>query len=346
MALRQKSGKQQLVFKDGRNEDDNMPCLAADEEDATCHVLLMNDVALEQNDDEDLKKKRQKVPRAPWEKPGRSLGRPVCGAGKKKRGTTSSAQKKKQPIAPVMGYYKTVAKLFAPGDLPMPRVPQMLIEVKEEDAELRKGKMQVLGDDEEMLIEVKEEDAELRMGKIRVIGEVWCNGTLISGEGGLKKFFKRGRHLRTMPDSKQNIETEAMERLYCGFISATLKPTVSGSCFSVCRVDPRLKEEEEEEEEGGEAEEEEGEEEEYQHPVEVRTKEGDILCKFTVTSISHNQKKPDVQTHLMRLLPLSSITKLNDEGISDEVFKAWSIHTPAERLSKVVECLGMVVDGL
>ena len=97
MALRQKSSKQQLAFKDGRNEDDNMPCLAADEEDATRHVVLMNDVSLEQNDDEDLKKKRQKVPRAPWEKPGRSLGRPVCRAGKKKRRTTSSAQKKKQP---------------------------------------------------------------------------------------------------------------------------------------------------------------------------------------------------------------------------------------------------------
>ena len=206
----------------------------------------------------------------------------------------------------------------------MPRVPQMLIEVIPE------------WDNEE-------EDAELRRGKIRVIGEVWCNGTMINGEGGLKK---RGRHLRTTPDSKQNIETEAMGCLYSGFISATLKPTVSGSCFSVGHVDPRLEEEEEEEEEG-EAEEEEGEEEEYPPPMEVYTKEGDILCEFTVTSINRKQKKPDVESHLMRLLPLSDITKLNDEGIQDEVFKAWSDDTtPADHLSKVVECLGMVVDGL
>ena len=37
---------------------------------------------------------------------------------------------------------------------------------------------------------------------------------------------------------------------------------------------------------------------------------------------------------------------MNDEGIIDEVFKAESAGTMAEHLSKVVECLGMVVDGL
>jgi hypothetical protein len=293
MALRQKSSKQQLEFEDGRNEDDNMPHLA-------------DDVALE-SDDEDSKKKLKKVPRAK-EKPGRSLGRPVCRIGKKK----------KQPIAPVMGYYKTVAMLFEPGYFPMPRVPQMLIEVKEEDA-------------------------ELRMGKIQVIGEVWCGGIMINGEGGLKK---RGRHLHTTSDSKLNIDTEEMECLYSGFISATLKPTVSGSCFSVCHVDPRLEEEEGEAEEG----EEEGgeEEEEYQPPMrDMRVKEGDILCKFTVASVNRKQKKPDARTHLMRLLPLSSITKLNDEGILDEVFKAGSGGvSPADNLSQVVQCIGVVVDGL
>ena len=296
MALTRISSKQQLEFGDGRDEDDNMQLRA---ENAS------------ENDDEDLKELRE-VPIA-REKPGRSLGSPVRRVGKKQR--TKSIAQKKQPIAPVMGYYKTVAKLFKPGDFPMARVPHMLIEVKEDDA-------------------------ELRMGKIRVIGEVWCDGTVIHGEGGLKK---RGRQLHTIPDSNQNIGIEAMGCLGGGFISATLKPTVIGSCFSVCRVDPRL----EEEKQGKEEEEDEGEEEcQPLPPMKVGTKEGDILCKLTVGSINRNQKKPDVQTHLMRLLPLSVVTKLNDQGIPYEVFKAESADTPAQHLSKVVQCLGMVVDGL
>ena len=71
-----------------------------------------------------------------------------------------------------------------------------------------------------------------------------------------------------------------------------------------------------------------------------------VICKLTVGSINRNQKKPDVQTHLMRLLPLSVVTKLDDKGIPYEVFKAESADAMAKHLSKVVECLGMVVDGL
>jgi hypothetical protein len=59
--------------------------------------------------------------------------------------------------------------------------------------------------------------------------------------------------------------------------------SVSGSCLSVCHVDPRLEEEDEDEEE--EEEEEEEAEGEYQPPMEVCMKAGDILCKFTIGSI-------------------------------------------------------------
>lgn len=280
---------------------------AEDHEDNISLLAVASSESEDLNEDKPVEKKekRHTVPGARKNPGRRSVQSRVRGAGKKR--ITSSAQKK-QPIAPVMGYYKTVATLFVPGDLPVKRVPQMLIEVKEEDAE--------------------EEDAEPRMGKIRVIGEVWCDGTVIHGEGRLKK---QGRQLCTMADSKDDITSQAAGgQIWGGFISARLKPTVSGSCFSAHHVDPGLDD---------------CEEEEVRPPVEERMKNGDIICKFTVQSINRNQKKPDVETHLMRLLPLSAITKLNNQGGIPDMM--WDPRNdPESQLAKVIECLGVVVDGL
>ena len=64
--------------------------------------------------------------------------------------------------------------------------------------------------------------------------------------------------------------------MWSGFISATLKPTVSGSVFSALHVDPRLEEdcEEDEEEEEEEEEEEIYKKRKREFVIEVKMREG------------------------------------------------------------------------
>ena len=251
--------------------------------------------------------------------------KPVDGGPKRQRICASSssvlqvakndtAAHKEEPIAKVRGYYKTVATLHSEGDFPMPRLPHMLIEVREDAALLL--------------------DMQVDFNRLRVLGEVRCEGTIICGEGIVKK---RGREIQTMVVDNDNgaweLETSHNE-CYGGFISAVVTPAVSGSCFAALQVDPKLDPDTLVDSDI---------EVEPRRPLAMDTQNHDVICKFTIESFDQRQKEPLVFTHLLRPIESGAIEM---QRTLEDVFKAYSGEAPSLKLYRMVQCVGNKGDAI
>ena len=252
--------------------------------------------------------------------------KPVDGGPKRQRICASSsssvlqvakndtAAHKEEPIAKVRGYYKTVATLHSEGDFPMPRLPHMLIEVREDAALLF--------------------DMQVNFNRLRVLGEVRCCGTIICGEGIVKK---RGREIQTMVVDNDNgaweLETSHNE-CYGGFISAVVTPAVSGSCFAALQVDPKLDPDTLVDSDI---------EVEPRRPLAMDTQNHDVICKFTIESFDQRQKEPLVFTHLLRPIESGAIEM---QRTLEDVFKAYSGEAPSLKLYRMVQCVGNKGDAI
>ena len=255
--------------------------------------------------------------------------KPVDGGAKRQRICASSssssssvlqvakndtAAHKEEPIAKVRGYYKTVATLHSEGDFPMPRLPHMLIEVREDAALLL--------------------DMQVDFNRLRVLGEVRCEGTIICGEGIVKK---RGREIQTMVVDNDNgaweLETSHNE-CYGGFISAVVTPAVSGSCFAALQVDPKLDPDTLVDSDI---------EVEPRRPLAMDTQNHDVICKFTIESFDQRQKEPLVFTHLLRPIESGAIEM---QRTLEDVFKAYSGEAPSLKLYRMVQCVGNKGDAI
>ena len=225
-----------------------------------------------------------------------------------------TAAHKEEPIAKVRGYYKTVATLHSEGDFPMPRLPHMLIEVREDAALLL--------------------DMQVDFNRLRVLGEVRCEGTIICGEGIVKK---RGREIQTMVVDNDNgaweLETSHNE-CYGGFISAVVTPAVSGSCFAALQVDPKLDPDTLVDSDI---------EVEPRRPLAMDTQNHDVICKFTIESFDQRQKEPLVFTHLLRPIESGAIEM---QRTLEDVFKAYSGEAPSLKLYRMVQCVGNKGDAI
>ena len=252
--------------------------------------------------------------------------KPVDGGPKRQRICASSsssvlqvakndtAAHKEEPIAKVRGYYKTVATLHSEGDFPMPRLPHMLIEVREDAALLL--------------------DMQVDFNRLRVLGEVRCEGTIICGEGILKK---RGREIQTRVVDNDNgaweLETSHNE-CYGGFISAVVTPAVSGSCFAALQVDPKLDPDTLVDSDI---------EVEPRPPLAMDTQNHDVICKFTIESFDQRQKEPLVFTHLLRPIQSGAIEM---QRTLEDVFNAYSGESPSLKLHRMVQCVGNKGDAV
>jgi len=252
--------------------------------------------------------------------------KPVDGGPKRQRICASSsssvlqvakndtAAHKEEPIAKVRGYYKTVATLHSEGDFPMPRLPHMLIEVREDAALLL--------------------DMQVDFNRLRVLGEVEFEGTIICGEGIVKK---RGREIQTRVVDNDNgaweLET-SHNQSYGGFISAVVTPAVSGSCFAALQVDPKLDPDTLVDSDI---------EVEPRPPLAMDTQNHDVICKFTIESFDQRQKEPLVFTHLLRPIESGAI---EIQRTLEDGFKAYSGEPPSLQLYRMVQCVGNKGDAI
>jgi hypothetical protein len=219
-----------------------------------------------------------------------------------------------EPIDKVREYYKTVATLHSEGDLPMYRLPHMLIEVREDAALLF--------------------DMQVNFNRLRVLGEVRCDGTIICGEGIVKK-RRREIQTRVFDDDNGDWELETcFGQCYGGFISAVVTPAVSGSCFAALHVDPKLDPDLLRDSDI---------EDEPRPPLAMGTQDGDVICKFKIESFNAMREEPLVFTHLLR--PLQSHAIEMQRTLND-VFNAYSGEPASEKLSRMVQCVGNKGDAI
>ena len=219
-----------------------------------------------------------------------------------------------EPIDKVRQYYKTVATLHSEGDFPMYRLPHMFIEVREDAALLF--------------------DMQVNFNRLRVLGEVRCCGTIICGEGIVKK-RRREIQTRVLDDDNGDWELETyFDQCYGGFISAVVTPAVSGSCFAALQVDPKLDPDTLVDSDI---------EVEPRPPLAMGTQDGDVICKFKIESFNGNQKEPLVFTHLLRPIQSGAIEM---QRTLNGVFNAYSGEPPSEKLSRMVQCVGNKGDAI
>lgn len=219
-----------------------------------------------------------------------------------------------EPIDKVRKYCKTVATLHSEGDFPMYRLPHMLIEVREDAALLF--------------------DMQVNFNRLRVLGEVRCEGTIICGEGIVKK-RRRGIQTRVSDDDNGDWELETFHgQCYGGFISAVVTPAVSGSCFSALHIDPKLDPNLLVDSDI---------EVEPRPPLAMGTQDGDVICIFKIESFDAMQKEPLVFTHLLR--PIQSDAIEMQRTLTD-VFTVYSGEAPSDKLSRMVQCVGNKGDAI
>ena len=222
-----------------------------------------------------------------------------------------------EPIDKVRQYYKTVATLHSEGDFPMYRLPHMFIEVREDAALLF--------------------DMQVNFNRLRVLGEVRCCGTIICGEGIVKK-RRREVQTRVLDDDNGDWELETyFGQCYGGFISAVVTPAVRhhvGHSFAALHVDPKLDPDLLMDSDI---------EVEPRPPLAMGTQDGDVICKFKIESFNARQKEPLVFTHLLR--PIQSDAIEMQRTLKD-VFNANSGEAPSEKLSRMVQCVGNKGDAI
>ena len=221
-----------------------------------------------------------------------------------------------EPIDKVRQYYKTVATLHSEGDFPMYRLPHMFIEVREDAALLF--------------------DMQVNFNRLRVLGEVRCCGTIICGEGIVKK-RRREVQTRVLDDDNGDWELETyFGQCYGGFISAVVTPAVRhhvGHSFAALHVDPKL----DPDLLGSDI------EVEPRPPLAMDTQDGDVICKFKIESFNGNHKEPLVFTHLLRPIQSDAIEM---QRTLNDVFNAYSGEPPSEKLSRMVQCVGNKGDAI
>ena len=224
---------------------------------------------------------------------------------------------KEETIDKVRGYYKTVATLHEEGDLPMHRLPHMLIEVREDAALLF--------------------DMQVNFNRLRVLGEVRCCGTIICGEGIVKK-RRREVQTRVLDDDNGDWELETyFGQCYGGFISAVVTPAVRhhvGHSFAALHVDPKLDPDLLMDSDI---------EVEPRPPLAMDTQDGDVICKFKIESFNADHKEPLVFTHLLRPIQSDAIEM---QRTLNGVFNAYSGEPPSEKLSRMVQCVGNKGDAI
>ena len=221
-----------------------------------------------------------------------------------------------EPIDKVRQYYKTVATLHSEGDFPMYRLPHMFIEVREDAALLF--------------------DMQVNFNRLRVLGEVRCCGTIICGEGIVKK-RRREVQTRVLDDDNGDWELETyFGQCYGGFISAVVTPAVRhhvGHSFAALHVDPKL----DPDLLGSDI------EVEPRPPLAMDTQDGDVICKFKIESFNGNHKEPLVFTHLLRPIQSDAIEM---QRTLNDMFNAYSGEPPSEKLSRMVQCVGNKGDAI
>ena len=222
-----------------------------------------------------------------------------------------------EPIDKVRQYYKTVATLHSEGDFPMYRLPHMFIEVREDAALLF--------------------DMQVNFNRLRVLGEVRCEGTIIWGEGIVKK-RRREVQTRVLDDDNGDWELETyFGQCYGGFISAVVTPAVRhhvGHSFAALHVDPKLDPDLLMDSDI---------EVEPRPPLAMGTQDGDVICKFKIESFNARQKEPLVFTHLLRPIQSDAIEM---QRTLNDVFNAYSGEPPSEKLSRMVQCVGNKGDAI
>ena len=222
-----------------------------------------------------------------------------------------------EPIDKVRQYYKTVATLHSEGAFPMYRLPHMFIEVREDAALLF--------------------DMQVNFNRLRVLGEVRCCGTIICGEGIVKK-RRREVQTRVLDDDNGDWELETyFGQCYGGFISAVVTPAVRhhvGHSFAALHVDPKLDPDLLMDPDI---------EVEPRPPLAMGTQDGDVICKFKIESFNARQKEPLVFTHLLRPIQSDAIEM---QRTLNDVFNAYSGEPPSEKLSRMVQCVGNKGDAI
>ena len=190
-----------------------------------------------------------------------------------------------------------------------------------------------------MFIEVREDaallfDMQVNFNRLRVLGEVRCCGTIICGEGIVKK-RRREVQTRVLDDDNGDWELETyFGQSYGGFISAVVTPAVSGSCFAALQVDPELDPDTLVDSDI---------EVEPRPPLAMDTQNHDVICKFTIESFDQRQKEPLVFTHLLRPIESGAIEM---QRTLEDVFKAYSGEAPSLKLYRMVQCVGNKGDAI
>ena len=222
-----------------------------------------------------------------------------------------------EPIDKVRQYYKTVATLHSEGAFPMYRLPHMFIEVREDAALLF--------------------DMQVNFNRLRVLGEVRCCGTIICGEGIVKK-RRREVQTRVLDDDNGDWELETyFGQCYGGFISAVVTPAVRhhvGHSFAALHVDPKLDPDLLMDSDI---------EVEPRPPLAMDTQDGDVICKFKIESFNGNHKEPLVFTHLLRPIQSDAIEM---QRTLNDMFNAYSGEPPSEKLTRMVQCVGNKGDAI
>ena len=217
-----------------------------------------------------------------------AINKKPVGSAQKKPGA-NSAQKEpaahKKPAAGhsrmiaatwMAGCYRTIATAYHAGNCSQRRTPTMFMEV---------------GAD----------------GFAWLVGELSCGYTCIGGSGRIKQ-MPGGRGLFICQPGNTSgdcigAETDQGQN-YGGFVSANVTSIVPGTLVQAQKIDPELTTSAEEEDDQPDP-----------PPSTVVAQNGDVICKFTISSFNAMAGKPDVFFHLMRPMHSCDVGILRIHGL-------------------------------
>ena len=217
-----------------------------------------------------------------------AINKKPVGSAQKKPGANSAQTEpavRKKPAAGrsrmtaatwMAGCYRTIATSHYAGNCVTSRIPTMFMEV---------------GAD----------------GLVWLVGELSCGYTCIGGRGKIKP-MPGGRGLSiyqpgNTSDDCIGAETAEHES-YGGFISAKVTSIVPGTLVQSQKTDPDLTTSAEEEDEMPAA-----------PPSLVVSEHGDVICKFSTSSIDATARKPEVFFHMMRPMLSENVAMLRARGL-------------------------------
>ena len=180
-------------------------------------------------------------------------------------------------VSLMSGCYRTIATSYHAGNCVKSRTPTMFMEVVAD-------------------------------GLAWLVGELSCGYTCIGGQGKIKP-MPGGRGLfiyqpGNTSDDCLGAETD-IGRCYGGFISAKVTSIVPGTLVQSQKTDPDLTTSQSEEEDEMPA----------APPSLVVAENGDVICKFSTSSIDANARKPEVFFHMMRPMPSENVAMLRARGL-------------------------------